>query len=152
VYAKELQFMFNMNENFIELLIWIIAYEISKDHGSKNVHCNNVFRKICNLMSEEYNIKFNNNDPLNESRIELGKKMINYYQSHFTVVSDNDSYGDGAMKFIKFPLMNGKYDNEFKQLNMIGNGSFGNVYRAVNILDRQEYAIKKVPLYGNEYD
>jgi hypothetical protein len=35
-----------MDKNFIELLIWIIAYEFTKDHGTKDDH-QKVFQKIC---------------------------------------------------------------------------------------------------------
>lgn len=48
------------------------------------------------------------------------------------------------------PLSNGKYEKDFKEITMIGDGSFGNVYRAMYVLDYKEYAIKKVPLYGKE--
>jgi len=138
-----------MDKNFIELLTWIIALEITKDQQSKGVDHQNIFRKICDSLSKEYNISFNHDDPFSESRIKLGKKMINFYNDHFMETSD-DERGDGK-KLIEFPIMTGKYYNEFRELNMIGGGAFGKVYRALNLLDHKDYAIKKVGLYGTRY-
>ena len=39
-----------------------------------------------------------------------------------------------------------RYENEFIEMEMIGKGGFGTVYRALNKIDGQEYAIKKVHL------
>jgi hypothetical protein len=107
-----------------------------------------VFRKICHLLSEskDYNIRITNDGPLSESHIELGKKMIDFYNDHFIEQSvDGDN---GTMKLIDIPLSNGKYERDFRVITIIGNGTFGNVYRAVNVLDHKEYAIKKVSLYS----
>ncbi|KAJ3286209.1 hypothetical protein HK104_009139, partial [Borealophlyctis nickersoniae] len=42
-----------------------------------------------------------------------------------------------------------RYRKEFEELNCLGRGGFGTVYRAVNRLDGQHYAIKKVRLTSN---
>ncbi|KAI8901354.1 kinase-like domain-containing protein [Globomyces pollinis-pini] len=39
-----------------------------------------------------------------------------------------------------------RYEMEFQELSCIGKGGFANVYRSLNLLDGQEYAIKKVKL------
>jgi hypothetical protein len=136
-----------MDENFIELLIWIIASQIINDHRSNRSDHQKVFRKIRDSLAKEYNIRVNSDDSLSESRIQLGKKMIDFYYDHFMEGSD-DGGSDAHVKLIDIPLMTGKYANEFINLNMIGNGAFGNVYRAENVLDHQEYAVKSVSLYG----
>ncbi|KAJ3330023.1 hypothetical protein HDU76_006646 [Blyttiomyces sp. JEL0837] len=47
---------------------------------------------------------------------------------------------------VKKPSVPSRYKNEFEELNCLGKGGFGVVYRARNKLDGQEYAIKKVKL------
>jgi len=42
----------------------------------------------------------------------------------------------------------GKYSNEFKEFEQIGQGTFGQVYKAFNLFDRQHYAMKKVQFKG----
>ncbi len=143
-----------MDENFIQLLIWMIANEITKDQRSKEDQ-QKVIHKMCNSLSEECNIPINNDHILSESRIQLGKKMINFYYDHFTEESDGGD-GDGAIKLIEFPLMNGKFDREFdrepKDMQPIAKGTFGNVFRVKNKFDDKLYAIKRVPIYGMGYD
>ncbi|KAJ3411137.1 Eukaryotic translation initiation factor 2-alpha kinase [Chytridiales sp. JEL 0842] len=39
-----------------------------------------------------------------------------------------------------------RYNSEFLQLELLGKGTFGTVHRARNLLDSQEYAIKKIKL------
>jgi len=41
-----------------------------------------------------------------------------------------------------------KYEQEFKELEKIGEGGFGQVYKALNLFDGQNYAVKKVRLKG----
>jgi hypothetical protein len=146
-------------KNFIQLLIWIIANEITKDQeskddsGPKNDHepkdnREKVFRRILNLLTKEY-ISGNSDGPDDES-IKFGLEMIGLYYNRF---ADTTNDGDGALKLVsekEFRLMNGKCAKEFGELTLIGHGGFGNVYRAKNALDNQEYAIKIVSLYGTK--
>jgi alpha-tubulin suppressor-like RCC1 family protein len=41
-----------------------------------------------------------------------------------------------------------RYEQEFKELELIGSGSFGKVYKVINFLDRQHYAVKKINFEG----
>jgi hypothetical protein len=122
-------------ENFIQLLIWIIANEITKDQGSKDDR-EKVFRGIRNLMSKIYNIPGDSDDPDDES-IKFGVEMIDLYYNRFAERTD-DGDDNRALKLIsekELRLMNGKCDKEFGKLTIIGSGAFGNVYRAVNAVD-----------------
>ncbi len=135
-----------MNEKLFKSMIWIIADEIIKERKSIDDH-HDVFHKICNLLYDEYHIRFNIDAPLSES-IDLAHEIINNY-AHFTKGSDDNS-GDAQTKLI--PLITGNYSKNFRELYMIGDGSFGTVYKVMNMLDREHYAVKKVPLYGMGYE
>jgi hypothetical protein len=41
-----------------------------------------------------------------------------------------------------------KYISDFKELELIGEGSFGKVYKVFNRLDQQQYAIKMISFEG----
>jgi hypothetical protein len=41
-----------------------------------------------------------------------------------------------------------RYKSDFKELEPIGSGSFGTVYKVMNCLDRQQYAVKIIALKG----
>ena len=49
-------------------------------------------------------------------------------------------------------LVESRYKREFEELNCLGRGGFGVVYRAMNRLDGQEYAVKKVRLTSHPED
>jgi alpha-tubulin suppressor-like RCC1 family protein len=41
-----------------------------------------------------------------------------------------------------------RYKSDFKELELIGSGGFGEVYKVINCLDRQQYAVKIILLRG----
>ena len=49
------------------------------------------------------------------------------------------------------PLSLSRYQREFKELGRLASGSFGDVYRAVNILDGRDYAVKRVSFHAVGY-
>jgi hypothetical protein len=140
-----------MNRNFIQLMCWLIAYDITKDK-TKDEH-KRLFRNIYDYISNMYKIesqshsvqyKKRKTDDTFEDHRELGNKMINFYHSHF------ESASHDTMLFVE-RLQNGKYDYEFKQLEMIGSGNFGSVFKAKNLIDDEHYAIKKVQINGTTF-
>jgi hypothetical protein len=138
------------DKSLIELFMWIIAYEISKERVSKaddnEKFLIDVLHKMCKLLSNAYGISINNSKLMSESHIKLAKRITNFYYDNFKEVSEDD--GDGAVKLIDFPLTNGKFGREFEDVKQIDSGSFGDVCSALNVIDREHYAIKKVQLYG----
>jgi serine/threonine protein kinase len=43
-----------------------------------------------------------------------------------------------------------RFDSEFERKDLIGKGGFGSVFRVVNRIDQQEYAIKVIPIIFNK--
>ncbi|XP_055355847.1 eukaryotic translation initiation factor 2-alpha kinase-like [Paramacrobiotus metropolitanus] len=60
-----------------------------------------------------------------------------------SISSALNHHGQGPDHFV---LMPSRYQEEFEELNLIGHGGFGRVYRARNRVDGQEYAVKKIRL------
>ena len=54
--------------------------------------------------------------------------------------------GSGYNEFTENKLIFSRYFTEFIEIGKLGSGGFGSVYKAKNILDNNEYAIKKIHL------
>jgi hypothetical protein len=142
------------DKSLIQLFLWIIAYEISKDKRRSKADDNgkiliDALHKMGKLLSNEYGISINNSKPLSELRINLAKSVIDFYYDNFKEVSgDDNSDGDGTEKLIDFPISNGRFEREYRLVKWIGSGTFGKVCCATNVVDGEIYAIKRVQLYG----
>lgn len=42
-----------------------------------------------------------------------------------------------------------RYLTDFKEIEFVGQGAFGEVVKAINLIDGRNYAVKKIPLKGN---
>ncbi len=143
-----------VDKSLIQLFMWIIAYEISKDKRRSKADDNgkiliDTLHKMGKLLSNEYGISINNGKPLSKLRINLAKSIIDFYHDNFKEVSEDDnSDGDGTEKLIDFPISNGRFEREYQLVKWIGSGTFGEVCCAANVVDGEKYAIKRVQLYG----
>lgn len=50
-------------------------------------------------------------------------------------------------KFSNIQIINSQYSTNFIEVERLGEGGFGEVYKAINYIDLQKYAIKKVPFF-----
>jgi len=143
-----------VDKSLIQLFMWIIAHEISKDKRKFKADDNgkiliDVLHKMGKLLSDSYDISIYNDKPLSELRISLAKSIIDFYYDNFKEVSaDDDSNGDGTEMLIDFPISNGRFEREYQLVEWIGSGTFGKVCCAANVVNGEKYAIKRVQLYG----
>ena len=45
-----------------------------------------------------------------------------------------------------------RYQSEFRELEPLGRGGFGSVFRVANVLDSREYAVKKVSIRSSDWN
>ena len=142
------------DKSLIQLFVWIIAHEISKEKRKSKTDDNgkilsDALHKMGALISNVYGISINSDKPLSKLRINLAKSIISFYYDNFEkVFEDDNSDGDGTEKLIDFPISNGRFEKEYQLVEWIGSGTFGKVCCAVNVVDGEEYAIKRVQLYS----
>jgi alpha-tubulin suppressor-like RCC1 family protein len=55
------------------------------------------------------------------------------------------------LKLTGIKFSDNRYEEEFKELELIGNGSFGNVFKVVKYIDKHQYAVKKISFKGIVY-
>jgi hypothetical protein len=131
-----------MDVNFIEILIWLISYEISHHECEQKQY----FQKIYHLLNESF-IKRDHKQLIFDDYKVIAHKIRNFYKSHINYSLSLKSTNELIKR-----LQNDKYRSEFEQLNVIGNGAYGQVFKVKNLLDNDHYAIKKIPLKGNVYN
>jgi hypothetical protein len=136
-----------MDVNFIEILIWLISYEISHDEREQEQY----FKNMYDLLNESFikcdHKKCDRKKLIFDDYKVIAHKIRNFYKSHI-----NYSLSLISTKELIKRLQNDKYRSEFKQVGIIGNGAYGNVFKVKNLLDNDHYAIKKIPLKGNVYN
>jgi hypothetical protein len=70
---------------------------------------------------------------------------LNFYLEKYFSINNLENYEPSIEDKIKNRLRSEKkYQNEFKELQILGEGSFGSVYKVINYFDGKAYAIKKV--------
>lgn len=130
-----------MNNNFIQLLCWLMAYEITSDDGERNKHqrtYNNIYDFVRrNFMTKTESETCSNNF---DDHKEMGNKFIKIYYS--LPAKDSEKLTD--------QLEDIKIGRDLKIKKLIGEGSFGYAFEVIHIIDNERYAIKMIQLKGNE--
>jgi hypothetical protein len=83
---------------------------------------------------------------------ETNKKGERRGSKKFEISDYLKKYEKDAQEQFTTRLSNNRYKSEFKELELIGRGSFGSVYKALNFLDEQQYAIKIISLEGIHFE
>jgi hypothetical protein len=82
----------------------------------------------------------------------ITQKAINFEEENGEKVKANKTdhnLGSSANRFNSQPNeTSSRYKSEFEELKFIGSGGFGKVYKVINCLDQQQYAIKIITIEG----
>src|SRR5262249_47125323 len=109
--------------------------------------CDERFQSFCEYYNKYYN--------------SFSKRFKLIPQKTFTIQALN-AYKELGMKIKQFYDIqikkseivwnhsdNGKYRREFEEIELLGKGGYGYVYKAKNVIDKRTYAIKMVKMKGN---
>jgi len=87
-----------------------------------------------------------------QSRTVIAPNALVKHQS--APVATPDLFPQGGVGMIDgIPLIRySRYQSEFRELEPLGRGGFGSVFRVVNVLDSREYAVKKVSIRSSDWN
>lgn len=124
------------------LLVSLLEY-ICNNNKSKNL-----FGPMCEYLHslaiiDDNEIFSNKYSDIRYFYITYFKKLLLKYNEPSKKLVDDDK----ILTQYNSDLIGSRYSTDFIELDKIGNGSFGIVYKAKNKLDNANYAIKKIPLY-----
>ena len=114
-----------------------------------------LFKKICTYLHKIGiidNIKSysKNNQKIRQLYNEYLSKILTQSKSHKLIKDKENEMIIDDVKETSFQLMHSQYSNNFMELEKIGDGGYGEVYRSFNNIDGQIYAIKKVPFIKSD--
>ncbi len=133
----------------LSILVTVLLELLFKNNKNK-------LNKILNLLNK-YNILDNNNIEYNYSDIKFKLKyMINSLNNENTqkkINNINDKNEDKIIVYNKNNYEENEYFNKFRynfiELENIGSGSYGSVYKAYHKFEKNLYAIKKIFINNN---
>ena len=82
------------------------------------------------------------------ARLDVGGNLCKFEVSTSVLeMGNSESVMDMYVVLLKPMLqITSRYQSEFDEIEMVGKGGFGSVWKVVNKTDRQTYAIKKIPI------
>lgn len=128
-----------------DLLLVSLLEKLCQVADGKNI----LFKKICKYLHKIGII----DDPKSYSdHQQVLRKLYTDYMTHVIGKMSSDRKSK-SLKWMddkldnKIQVINSQYSNAFIELEKIGNGGFGEVYKSYNYIDAKKYAIKKVPFF-----
>lgn len=126
-----------------ELLLVSLLEKLCQIADNKN----NLFQKICRYLNKigvlEDKISYS------EDKKQIRKLYIDYLSQIIQQVNPRKKKNlitvDDSKITNSLAITNSQYSNAFLELEKIGNGGFGEVFKTYNYIDAQLYAIKKIP-------
>jgi serine/threonine protein kinase len=131
-----------------ELLLVSLLEKLCQIADNKN----KLFKKICRYLNKigvlEDVISYS------DDKKQIRKLYIDYLSQVIQQVNTNKKRNlitmDNTQIKNSLAITNSQYSNAFLELEKIGNGGFGEVFKTYNYIDAQMYAIKKVPFFDIE--
>lgn len=127
-----------------DLLLVSLLEKLCQVVNDKNI----LFKKICQYLHkigiiDDKKSYSDNNQTVRKLYAEYLSQIIRKFgnDDHCNLLQWNEKSQNSLQ------VINSQYSNAFIELEKIGDGGFGEVYKAYNYIDAQKYAIKKVPFF-----
>jgi len=128
-----------MNLNFIQLMCWLLSYEITREDDDNEGHrglYNDIYNYICRTYHIQNEIYEQKRSDIFEDHRQVANKVIQLYSESYPFDDNN-------------PELDMRLDKNFEIKRLIGAGTFGYVFEAMHKVDNSRYAIKTIQLKGN---
>lgn len=104
-----------------------------------------LYIKEANKATNKSNFRIDDTDSANKKYIEMYKLINNQSENSNNTNSDNDSYQSQILNLNPknlYLIDTGRFMSNFEQIQLVGKGGFGSVFRAIHKIDGSYYAIK----------
>lgn len=115
----------------LAFFIWCAVDEMESDLNQRQEIFNHLFDDL-NFLNKSVRINLKENDSFSEENIKMFKSLKAVFNQSV------DQLLNG-----KF-LQNGRFKNEYTEIEKLGAGRFSNVYKVNNKIDGHQYAVKKI--------
>ncbi len=151
--GKFYNYIFNISTSIYQDLLMVINQEPEQNFSVENKIVKEGGYHIKNVHNTS---RHDTSDIFTVQKKEIYGKLVEeifYMQDFKSQPNDSLLINNNVDTVQKRYQLRGRYVNEFQQLEMIGQGGFGKVYKAKNKLDSNTYAIKKIAInYENSTD
>lgn len=146
-----IQYHNDVNDNK-ELLFVSLLEKLCDDMGNKKT-----FRKACNYLFdngviENKSIYSKSNGTMRSMCLEYLINMIHRMSDSQDAIVKRTAQRDDVTKNDDIKFMRPMYCNMYTEIEQIGAGGFGEVYKVYNKIDQCRYAIKKIPFLDATID
>ncbi|CAH7272257.1 eukaryotic translation initiation factor 2-alpha kinase 1 [Phodopus roborovskii] len=133
-----------------QLLLISLLEHLSFMYEPDSLHSNRVFKLLCQTFIRMGLLSsFTCSDEFSSLRQQHNTALAHLMRAakervHQDPCEDNSYMQKIGYKEILFKAQTSRYLNEFEELDILGKGGYGSVYKVRNKLDGQHYAIKKI--------
>ncbi|XP_005397956.1 PREDICTED: eukaryotic translation initiation factor 2-alpha kinase 1 isoform X2 [Chinchilla lanigera] len=137
-----------------QLLLVSLLEHLSHVHETNPVRSKQVFKLLCQTFIKMGLLSsFTCSDEFSSLRLHHNRAITHLMRSAKERVRQGSCEDNSYMQKIRsreiaFEAQTSRYLNEFEELDILGKGGYGRVYKVRNKLDGQHYAIKKILIKG----